>query len=234
MQAMHEAASALSAGQLKQVSMATPPPASPGSEVDSGSPLSMWWQSTRVSHKHAARTSPDLRAFGSDIEGCGENVSPNAAVIPSEAHAHSGPAASQWHRTAGGGALEPLKPQRPADASSEAGSPSAQRQYGSSGWQGFHAPPHSKDTCPDAPRKVARRMQRLGELLAIVRPLLYVALLRRYGCRSWIPWSAALACEALSHVFTSIGSRQMRQVCDCFSCPPAVCAICQPSIPGAS
>lgn len=36
----------------------------------------------------------------------------------------------------------------------------------------------------------------VGEVLLILRPLLYVLLIRRYGLRSWLPWLLSLAFDA--------------------------------------
>lgn len=46
-----------------------------------------------------------------------------------------------------------------------------------------------------------------GEVLHVVRPLVYVAMLRRYGARSWTPWLTSLAVEVTSIVLTSAGGR---------------------------
>ena len=46
-----------------------------------------------------------------------------------------------------------------------------------------------------------------GEVLHVVRPLVYVAMLRRYGARSWTPWLTSLAVEVSSTVLTSAGGR---------------------------
>lgn len=46
-----------------------------------------------------------------------------------------------------------------------------------------------------------------GEVLHVVRPLVYVAMLRRYGVRSWSPWLTSLAVELSSIVLTSAGGR---------------------------
>ena len=36
----------------------------------------------------------------------------------------------------------------------------------------------------------------VGEVLLILRPLLYVMMIRRHGLRSWRPWLSALAVDA--------------------------------------
>lgn len=46
-----------------------------------------------------------------------------------------------------------------------------------------------------------------GEVLHVLRPLVYVAMLRRYGARSWTPWMTSLAVEVSSIVLTSAGGR---------------------------
>lgn len=46
----------------------------------------------------------------------------------------------------------------------------------------------------------------LGELLHILRPVLYVAALRRWGRRSWKPWSLSLALELGSNRLTAAGA----------------------------
>lgn len=40
------------------------------------------------------------------------------------------------------------------------------------------------------------KMKVLSEILLILRPLLYVTMIRRYGLRSWKPWLSALAVDA--------------------------------------
>jgi peroxin-16 len=46
---------------------------------------------------------------------------------------------------------------------------------------------------------------RLGEALHLLRPLLYVLLLRKHGPRSWRPWLASLAIELASGLATRKG-----------------------------
>ena len=36
----------------------------------------------------------------------------------------------------------------------------------------------------------------MGEVLFIIRPLIYVLVIRKYGIRSWIPWFVSLAVDA--------------------------------------
>jgi len=36
----------------------------------------------------------------------------------------------------------------------------------------------------------------MGEVLFIIRPLIYVLFIRKYGIRSWIPWFVSLAVDA--------------------------------------
>lgn len=57
----------------------------------------------------------------------------------------------------------------------------------------------------------------LGEVMFILRPLIYVLLIRKYGIRSWFPWSISLAVDImgmsiLSHVTTSWRSKTDRQI----------------------
>lgn len=73
-----------------------------------------------------------------------------------------------------------------------------------------------------ARRRFARRLLLCGELLAILRPLIYVALLRRWGRRSWIPWLGSLAAELLSRAVTLRAHTLLAQVriilCTCAPC----------------
>lgn len=41
-----------------------------------------------------------------------------------------------------------------------------------------------------------RKFKILGEVLLILRPFLYVMMIRRHGLRSWRPWLSALAIDA--------------------------------------
>lgn len=57
----------------------------------------------------------------------------------------------------------------------------------------------------------------LGEVMSILRPLIYVLLIRKYGFRSWFPWSMSLAMDVmgmsiLSHVTTSWRSKTDGQI----------------------
>jgi Peroxisomal membrane protein (Pex16) len=52
----------------------------------------------------------------------------------------------------------------------------------------------------------AYRLIILGELIHILRPLLYVAALRRWGRRSWKPWTLSLALEVGSNRLTAAGA----------------------------
>jgi hypothetical protein len=52
----------------------------------------------------------------------------------------------------------------------------------------------------------AYRLIILGELLHILRPVLYVAALRRWGRRSWKPWTLSLAIELGSNRLTAAGA----------------------------
>lgn len=47
----------------------------------------------------------------------------------------------------------------------------------------------------------------IGEVLHIVRPVVYAALLRRYGTRAWSPWVTSLVVELASIQLTSVGGR---------------------------
>lgn len=58
----------------------------------------------------------------------------------------------------------------------------------------------------------ACRMLRTGEALAAARPLLYVTLLQRFGPRSWLPWTIALACEAIALTLTTVANQALRKV----------------------
>ena len=60
--------------------------------------------------------------------------------------------------------------------------------------------------------KLGHRLVYFGEVLAIVRPLVYVSMLRRCGRRSWLPWIAALVCDLLSRALTLRGHELLAQV----------------------
>lgn len=78
-------------------------------------------------------------------------------------------------------------------------------------WSGqLHGPALPRDA--STLRERACRILRMGETLAIMRPLLYVALLRRFGTRSWLPWTMALACEAIALTLTTAANRILRKV----------------------
>ena len=78
-QAMHEAASALSQGQHSKQAPRTPPTSTGSSAPEIG--RAVWWQSGGLARKqasHSGALGADLRPFGSEIE----NESPNAAGTP--------------------------------------------------------------------------------------------------------------------------------------------------------
>lgn len=43
----------------------------------------------------------------------------------------------------------------------------------------------------------------MGEVMFIIRPLLYVLLIRKYGTRSWYPWLVSLAVDLIGNSFLS-------------------------------
>jgi hypothetical protein len=61
-------------------------------------------------------------------------------------------------------------------------------------------------------RRAGRRLLCCGEVAAIVRPLVYVSLLRRWGRRSWTPWVASLLCDLLSRLLTLRGHVLLSEV----------------------
>ena len=65
----------------------------------------------------------------------------------------------------------------------------------------------------------------MGEILAIFRPLLYVTLLRRFGPRSWMPWTLALACEAVALSLTTMAQRILSKVLPTTDAPRMRCAV---------
>ncbi|CAD7697186.1 unnamed protein product [Ostreobium quekettii] len=58
---------------------------------------------------------------------------------------------------------------------------------------------------------LGQRVLLVGELLQIVRPLLYVMALRRNGCHSWAPWLLSLGLELTSHHLVARGGDLMRE-----------------------
>lgn len=59
--------------------------------------------------------------------------------------------------------------------------------------------------------QLAKRLMACGEVLLVARPLLYVALLRRWGPRSWRPWLLAALVELLSRSATLHGAQMLQQ-----------------------
>ena len=209
---MHEAASALSLGHSKQA--ARTPPTSTGSSAPEKAGRAVWWQSGGVARKRASQPGVldvDLRPFGSEIE----NESPNAAGTPTGG-ATTIKAGFLWQHPqlqSGAGSSDPEQrlpplPHTPSTAQSQH-SRLPHWKSGLSAQSGGCSRPESPAY---ACRKRAQRLLRMGESLAILRPVLYVALLRRYGSRSWLPWAVALMCEGLSHALTTVATRQLRKV----------------------
>eukprot|EP00250_Pteridium_aquilinum_P001318 c11527_g1_i2 orf=151-1335(+) len=68
----------------------------------------------------------------------------------------------------------------------------------------------------------------LGEWIFILRPLVYVLLIRRYGLKSWKPWLASLALDGsgLTTILASAFLKDRKQLCvlrdghDCVDRPP--------------
>ena len=46
-----------------------------------------------------------------------------------------------------------------------------------------------------------------GETLFILRPLIYVLFIRKYGTRSWIPWFMSLAVDLVGVSATSLATK---------------------------
>jgi hypothetical protein len=60
--------------------------------------------------------------------------------------------------------------------------------------------------CADASREqMASNLLWLGEVLHILRPVIYVLMLQRHGRRSWRPWLGSLGVDALSMYFQQRG-----------------------------
>jgi hypothetical protein len=68
----------------------------------------------------------------------------------------------------------------------------------------------------------AARLLVAGELLHVLRPLLYVAALRRGGRRSWGPWALSLALELASARLTAAGAAASRRAAAAAAARPAV------------
>lgn len=58
------------------------------------------------------------------------------------------------------------------------------------------SPPPSPQVFEPKPSTPADKVMVLGEILLILRPFLYVMMIRRHGLRSWRPWLSALALDA--------------------------------------
>lgn len=43
-----------------------------------------------------------------------------------------------------------------------------------------------------------------GEILFIIRPLVYVLLMKKYGTRSWFPWCVSLAVDLIGNSILSV------------------------------
>lgn len=43
-----------------------------------------------------------------------------------------------------------------------------------------------------------------GEILFIIRPLVYVLLMKKYGTRSWFPWCMSLAVDLIGNSILSV------------------------------
>jgi Peroxisomal membrane protein (Pex16) len=211
LQAMHEAASALSFSQCKQ-SPRTPGTSSGRFVPEDGK--GVWWQSDGVAHKRASQTGvydADMRPFGSEIE----NESPNAAGTPTGG-ASTIKAGFLWQNPPPQSGTGSSAPQHVAPSPTTPSTSQSQQQHRllrwKSVWSGQSAERSRLESPADACRKRARQLRKLGESLAIIRPLLYVTLLRRYGSRSWVPWTVALMVEGLSHTLTTIATHQLRKV----------------------
>lgn len=61
-----------------------------------------------------------------------------------------------------------------------------------------------------------------GELLHILRPVVYVLALRRWGRHSWIPWSVSLSLEMASSRLTYMGAKTSQNAARQASCEPAI------------
>ncbi|GIL89574.1 hypothetical protein Vretimale_1866 [Volvox reticuliferus] len=61
----------------------------------------------------------------------------------------------------------------------------------------------------DADEHIGRNLLWLSELLHIWRPVIYVSLLKRYGRRSWRPWTTSLAVDLLSGHFHRRGRQHL-------------------------
>lgn len=68
----------------------------------------------------------------------------------------------------------------------------------------------------------AARLIIAGELVHVLRPLLYVAALRRWGRRSWTPWVVSLVVELASARLTAAGASYSRQAATAAAQDPTV------------
>eukprot|EP00892_Ulva_mutabilis_P010026 jgi/Ulvmu1/7396/UM036_0056.1 len=211
LRAMHDAASALSASQHR---------------IDG---VSGRGGESAYSHNHTAwwRTHPSAMCAGAS------QYSPTAAS-PVAAHLAGAPATPMTPDDAStAGSRPPVSPLGTARSPRDIGRPTRPHTppvlpppgppWGHRRHAASAEPPHVGPRPPrgrpwrptsDAARLRQRvcRVLRMGETLAAVRPLLYVALLRRFGPRSWLPWTLALACEALALTLTTMASRVLRKL----------------------
>ena len=68
----------------------------------------------------------------------------------------------------------------------------------------------------------ALRRLRAGEVLHILRPLVYVSLLRRWGLRSWRPWALSLAVDLASRRLCDAATQRSRTAAARAAASPAV------------
>lgn len=227
LQAMHEAASALSASQHRREGVGARN-RSACSHNHNTSPA--WWRSSpSAMYEGASRYSP---AFGSPLTAQTMGASaPATPMTPDDAStAGSRPPASPL-----GTACPPTDMHKPAQSHTPPLLPPPGPPWGhprhmphSRHFRGRPPPPQSGAS---RLRERACRILRMGETLAIVRPLLYVALLRRFGPRSWLPWTLALACEAIALTMTTLANRILKKVWQTEACiiitgAPLLCTAC--------
>ena len=62
-----------------------------------------------------------------------------------------------------------------------------------------------------ARERLGKRLLATGEVLLLLRPLLYVLLLRRFGRKAWLPWAVAALVELLSRAASLRGASVMQQ-----------------------
>ena len=70
-------------------------------------------------------------------------------------------------------------------------------------WESIHASLAALDSEIQESKKTALDVLAAGELLHILRPVLYVSCLRIWGSRSWKPWIFSLVCELSSYKITT-------------------------------